>query len=280
MAVTCTMHGETRLRCRPALGHAPRVRRLRRENRRCAASRWIRGSTCDTLKICRQGVDSTQGAQSNAQADISTQPPPPCKEARVPGAHEDQGGSRRIEPPPRVRPQAGLGQRGLPRLTAGCFGAAEALRIRSASPLRVGFLRIFMNALPQPAGRQSLAGARLCKHADYERAYAAGRRRQSASMSWFLAPQAPRTGGPRIGITAGKALGKAHDRNRIKRRMREALRRHVDLFPQGFDLIFHPRRGLLTIDFRKLETEIVRILEQANSEAARMAARETAGRNV
>ena len=37
--------------------------------------------------------------------------------------------------------------------------------------------------------RQSLAGARLRKHADYQRAYAAGRKRQSASMSWFLAPQ-------------------------------------------------------------------------------------------
>jgi len=36
---------------------------------------------------------------------------------------------------------------------------------------------------------QSLVAARLRKHADYLRAYAAGRKRQSASMSWFLAPQ-------------------------------------------------------------------------------------------
>ncbi len=32
--------------------------------------------------------------------------------------------------------------------------------------------------------------------------------------------------GPRVGLTAGKVLGKAHERNRIKRRMRESLRRH------------------------------------------------------
>ena len=43
---------------------------------------------------------------------------------------------------------------------------------------------------------QSLAGARLCKHADYQRAYAASRKRQSASMSWFLAPQPPASQAP------------------------------------------------------------------------------------
>jgi ribonuclease P protein component len=125
--------------------------------------------------------------------------------------------------------------------------------------------------------RQSLVGARLAKHADYQRAYAAGRKRQSASMSWFLAPQSPAVTaaepltGPRVGLTAGKVLGKAHERNRIKRRMKEALRRHLDLLPPGCDLILHPRRAVLTMDFKKLEAEVVRILQQANLEAARIA---------
>jgi ribonuclease P protein component len=132
-----------------------------------------------------------------------------------------------------------------------------------------------MNTPPKPASRQSMVGARLQKHADYQRAYAAGRKRQSASMSWFLAPQ-PQScawikppAGPRVGLTAGKVMGKAHERNRLKRRMREALRRHVDLFPAGCDLILHPRRSVLTIDFKKLEAEVVRILQQANADAAR-----------
>jgi ribonuclease P protein component len=128
-------------------------------------------------------------------------------------------------------------------------------------------------AMPaEPAKRKSLADSRLRKHADYQRAYEAARKRQSASMSWFLAPQSPAgAGGPRIGLTAGKVLGKAHERNRIKRRMREALRRHLELFPSGFDLIFHPRRAVQTMDFAKLEAEIVRILQQAKAEAMRMA---------
>jgi len=95
-------------------------------------------------------------------------------------------------------------------------------------------------------------------------------------MSWFLAPQ-PAAGvafetatGPRVGLTVGKVIGKAHERNRIKRRMRDALRRHVDMLPKGCDLILHPRRIVLALEFAKLEAEIVRILQQAGTEAGRM----------
>ncbi len=132
-----------------------------------------------------------------------------------------------------------------------------------------------MTSASKPVQRQTLASSRLRKHADYLRAYAAGRKRQSAAMSWFLAPQTQETesaslpSAPRVGLTVGKVIGKAHERNRIKRRMREALRRHVDLLPAGFDLIFHPRRTVLTLEFAQLEREIVRILEQARDEAAR-----------
>lgn len=116
-----------------------------------------------------------------------------------------------------------------------------------------------------------MSGFHLQKHADFQRVYSASRKRQSASMSWFLGQQPEPAGLPRIGLTAGKVLGKAHERNRIRRRLREAIRRHLDLLPQGFDLVLHPRRIVLTVEFTKLEAEIVRILGQANAEAARTA---------
>jgi ribonuclease P protein component len=132
--------------------------------------------------------------------------------------------------------------------------------------------------------KESLAGVRLRKHADFQRAYAASRKRQSASMSWFLALREARDqrteirdqrslAGGRVGLTAGKVLGKAHERNRIKRRIREALRRHLDLLPEGADLILHPRRAVLTMEFAKLEAEIVRILTQARADAAQAGSR-------
>jgi len=95
-------------------------------------------------------------------------------------------------------------------------------------------------------------------------------------MSWFLARQSPESEkaavGARVGLTVGKVIGKAHERNRIKRRMREALRLHIEMLPKGCDLILHPRRSVLTIEFSQLEAELVRILQQAEVDAARMSA--------
>jgi ribonuclease P protein component len=119
-----------------------------------------------------------------------------------------------------------------------------------------------------PKVRESLAAARLRKHADFQRVYAEGRKRRSASMSWFLAAQSE-AAGPRVGLTVGKVLGPSHERNRIKRRLREVLRRHVDQLPAGCDLILHPHRTVLKLEFTKLDAEIVRILQQANAEQAR-----------
>ena len=57
--------------------------------------------------------------------------------------------------------------------------------------------------------------------------------------------------------------------------MREVLRRHLELLPEGTDLILHPRRVVLTMDFTKLEAETVRILTQARSDAARVLAQQS-----
>jgi len=113
---------------------------------------------------------------------------------------------------------------------------------------------------------------RLRKHADYQRAYQAGRKQFSHSMTWFLARRDTDSSDspdlPRVGLTAGKVLGKAHERNRIKRRLRELVRRHFAVLPRGYDLILHPRRSVLTIDFVKLDAEVLRIFRQAAAQAS------------
>jgi ribonuclease P protein component len=45
----------------------------------------------------------------------------------------------------------------------------------------------------------------------------------------------------RLGITVSKKYGKAHDRNRFKRVVREAFRESYDLIPKGLNLHVMPR---------------------------------------
>jgi ribonuclease P protein component len=106
------------------------------------------------------------------------------------------------------------------------------------------------------------ADHRLRRHADYQRVYREGRKQFSASMSYFYAlrghdPLTP--SGPRVGLTAGKVLGKAVERNRIKRRMRDIVRRRAAIVSASVDIVLHPRRSVLTIEFARLESEVVRI---------------------
>jgi ribonuclease P protein component len=109
-------------------------------------------------------------------------------------------------------------------------------------------------------GPRALSSARLRKHADYQRVYQRSRKHFSASMTYFFADRASNPPmGPRVGLTAGRVLGKAVERNRIKRRMREAVRLNLALLTRDVDVVLHPRRTVLTAEFGGLQTEVCRI---------------------
>ncbi|MGP8258426.1 MAG: ribonuclease P protein component [Acidobacteriaceae bacterium] len=108
---------------------------------------------------------------------------------------------------------------------------------------------------------------RLRKHADYQRVYQASRKQFTKQMSYFYAlrPVPGPDGTPvldanahtaRVGLMVGKAMGKAVERNRIKRRMREAVRRQLMLLEAPVDLVLHPKRSVLDLDFATLEREV------------------------
>lgn len=104
--------------------------------------------------------------------------------------------------------------------------------------------------------------ARLRKHADFQRVYQESRRYSSASMSYFYRVRSEDGAAgaqARIGLTTGRVLGKAVERNRIRRRMREAVRLHAQELPAGVDVVLHPRRAVLDMDFRRLAGEVARI---------------------
>jgi len=102
-------------------------------------------------------------------------------------------------------------------------------------------------------------------------------------MTYFFAerlanPLAGQRPGPRVGLTAGRVLGKAVDRNRIKRRMREAVRLNLALLTRDVDLVLHPRRTVLTAEFAGLQSEVSRIFATVEKSAGK--GKKDEGRNA
>jgi ribonuclease P protein component len=127
--------------------------------------------------------------------------------------------------------------------------------------------------------------AHLLKRADFQRVYKQGRRHFSGNMTVFYLrssePGAPdgceavqrgpetvakATAGSscvRVGFTVPRAIGKSVDRNRIRRRLREAVRHHLPELSgaNGIDVVFNPKRTVLGAEFEALSKEVERAFE-------------------
>jgi ribonuclease P protein component len=115
------------------------------------------------------------------------------------------------------------------------------------------------------AGAGFSRSARLLKHSDFERVYKQGRRHFSSHMTVFYLRQANASSpgavpekSARVGFTVGRMLGGAVQRNRIKRRLREAvrLRRSVLKGAGAVDVVINPKKSVLTLEFSVVLEEV------------------------
>jgi ribonuclease P protein component len=132
--------------------------------------------------------------------------------------------------------------------------------------------------------------ARLLRHADFERVYKQGRRHFSASMTVFYwqRPDAGAAGakvpaakpvvasGLRVGFTVSRALGGAVQRNRMKRRLREAVRMTRPAAGPNADVVINPKKSLLTVDFTAVVNEVGRAFVVIQEKLAGKAVKEKA----
>ena len=111
-------------------------------------------------------------------------------------------------------------------------------------------------------GRES----RLLKHADFQRVYEQGRRQFSANMTFFyLLSGGSSPFRAHVGFTVGRVMGPAVVRNRIRRRMRDAVRhtlpvldRELALRQLSAEVVINPKKGALKTEMEKLRGEVAK----------------------
>lgn len=156
-----------------------------------------------------------------AQTDFSAQPAPSRQNTRIPGPDED----------PR-RPEGTVSQE--------AEGTAPAVRQTGVQGIETRWPK----------------SVRLLRRSDFQRVYDTGRRFNSP---FFTAFSAAGTGpGPRVGFTTSRALGKAVRRNRLRRRLREAVRQRFGELGACLDVVFNPRSAVYKAAFREIEAEVKR----------------------
>jgi ribonuclease P protein component len=99
---------------------------------------------------------------------------------------------------------------------------------------------------------------RLRKSAEFRAVYEKGVKRTSRSFVVFALQNG--LSHSRFGLTTPRKFGKAHERNRAKRRIREILRTSRTAIPGGFDFVVNPRRSVVDRQFQELRVELIAVL--------------------
>jgi ribonuclease P protein component len=99
----------------------------------------------------------------------------------------------------------------------------------------------------------------LLRPSDFRRVYDNGTRFPGFLFTSFLLSK-DEARGARIGFTLPRALGKAVRRNRMRRRLREAIRLEFHRVSPRWDIVINPRRALQDASWEQIQKEVRKLV--------------------
>lgn len=99
---------------------------------------------------------------------------------------------------------------------------------------------------------------RLRKNMEFKRVYSGGKNYWNRNLILYVRKNGLQNS--RIGITITKKIGNAVVRNRIRRRIKEIYRLKLGNIKNGYDLILIPKKNVIDISYKDLESAMIHIV--------------------
>lgn len=103
---------------------------------------------------------------------------------------------------------------------------------------------------------------RLRKNQDFKKVYKRGKNYWNRNLILHVMENG--LDHSRVGFTVSKKIGNSVVRNRVKRRLKEIFRRNFNNVKEEYDIIIIPKRNVVSIGHKELESAMLHVLKLAD----------------
>jgi len=139
-------------------------------------------------------------------------------------------------------------------------GATSSLLVTS-----VAFATLSNPISVESGGFDFPKSSRILRSSDFRKVYDEGFRFSCQHFAAFCLACAERPDGPKAGFTVSRAMGKAVVRNRMRRRVREAIRMRMADLDAKWNIVLNPRKPVLTATREAIEGDVERLIQRCKN---------------